>query len=89
MNTNANWLWDQCAAAAAQAFKIQCADQYAAVYLYYKRGALAAAIDPPDADFELTSGERISPANTRDQNARKFYALARQLPCLPEEEAKP
>jgi hypothetical protein len=83
------WLWSQCHAAAAEAFKIQCADPHAALYLYYKRGAIVAAIDPPDADFELASGERISPANTQEQNARKFYTLARQLPCLPEEETKP
>lgn len=73
MNTRENWLWDQAAKAAIEAFQIQSRDPYAAVYLYYKRGALMAAINPPDCDFELASGERISPANTREQNTPKFF----------------
>jgi hypothetical protein len=85
MKYTENWLWDQCATCAHQAFTIQRCDPYAAVYLYHKRGALVAAQNAPPG-FELSSGERISPANTREQNTQKFHALARQLPCLPDEE---
>lgn len=80
--TDAAWLWEQAAKAAREAFVIQSRNNFAAVYLYHRRGELTAAEDCPPG-FELSTGERISPGNTRDQNTARIYTLARKLPCLP------
>ena len=76
------WLWDQARKAALEAFRIQSRDNYAAVYLYHRRGELTAAKDAP-AGFELSTGQRISPGSTVDQNTRWIYEIGRRLPCLP------
>jgi len=72
---------------AAQWFKAQCQDPYAAFYLYVRPasatvfGDLLVAQDGPEG-FEPAWPERISPAWTQDAVRRWIIERAQRLPIL-------
>jgi hypothetical protein len=83
--TKTDWTqfcYDQANNAALDWFKKQSLNNYASLYLYYRRGELGVFEEPQD-DWTLGSGERLSPALTRQQVAAKIYAMAQRLPFLP------
>ena len=79
------WLWTQARAAAEEWNRLQCANVFANLHLYFKRGSIRVSEGLPAGDYELGSGTRIGPAGTPDQVTQWIYDTARRLPCLPEE----
>jgi hypothetical protein len=78
-----NFLWSQAAMAARLWFLLQSADNYAGLYLWFKRGEVTVAAEKPDG-FELATGERLSPAATEEQMKFRIVLILNKLPILPE-----
>ncbi len=76
------FVYDQANKASESWFRQQSQNPYAAIYLYYKTGELGAFSEAP-AGWILGSGERLSPALTRQQVAAKIHTIAQRLPFLP------
>lgn len=83
-NAVQNFVWSQAAIAARVWFQLQSADQYAALYLWFKRGEVTVAAEKPEG-FELATGERISPAATEEQVRNRIALILQTLPILPAE----
>lgn len=80
-----NWdqyCWDAANKASETWFREQSQNPYASLYLYYRRGELGVFSDLPEG-WILGSGERLSPALTRQQVAAKIHAISQRLPFLP------
>jgi hypothetical protein len=80
------FVWEQADKASLQWFRAQSANPYAAIYLYYRRGELAALDDRFHAEahgWTLGRPERLSPACTRQQIKAQIEQAARWLPFLP------
>jgi len=79
------WLWNQAKKAATEANAIQMREPFAAVYLYHRRGGLACFAGTAPEGWELSDGRRIGPTGTVEENTARIAAMARRMPCLPEE----
>ena len=79
------WLHRTASEAVEDWFNKQCQDLYSAYYLYYKRGGLGIYTDPPSEEWQLGSGQRISPAWPKSEALSYVKKIARHLPCLPVE----
>ena len=77
------WTGARAREAALQWFKQQSANNYAALYLYYKVGELRVAEDCP-AGFTLATGERLRVNATVDQQQAWINNVARRTPFLPD-----
>ncbi len=77
------FVYDQANKASEAWFRQQSQNPYASIYLYFRTGELGAFSEAP-AGWTLGSGERLSPALTRQQVAAKIHTIAQRLPFLPE-----
>lgn len=81
-----NLIYEQAEKASQQWFRAQSANPYAAIYLYYKVGELAAFEDHCHTELHgwtLGLQQRLSPALTRQQVKAQIAEAARRLPFLP------
>lgn len=76
------FVYDQSNKASETWFREQSRNNYAQQYLYYRRGELGVFETAPEG-WKLGSGERLSPALTRQQVAAKIHQIAQRLPFLP------
>jgi len=76
------FLWEQADKASKEWFRAQSLNPYAAIYLYYKSGELAAFENAPHG-WTLGRQDRLSPAHTREQIKAQIAESARRLPFLP------
>lgn len=82
-----SFLEEQATNAAQDWFRQQCRNPYAHLHLYFRpsdgpqAGALVVAEQAPEG-CELATGERISPAWTKEQARSWIYCQTRRLPIL-------
>lgn len=81
-------VWNMLVKAIDAWFLAQCSNRFDEYYLYYRQsqpslpGALAIAMDLPDAAWELADPRRVLPSWSKDVAKSKLIDCAKRLPVL-------